>query len=101
MYVMGLRVEQDMTKMFWVIKEGTQSRLIVIMVEVQHTVSQSDSGIEFIETSICAIYLTLGFHQWVYIWIHSFCHCFYYCIINYEVYFHFYMVWYRLGNQWS
>ena len=34
--------------------------------EVQYTVSQSESGIDYIEMSICAINLSLGFHQGVY-----------------------------------
>ena len=40
--------------------------LIVIIVDVQHTVSQSESGIDCIEMFICAINLSLGFHQGVY-----------------------------------
>ena len=35
------------------------------MEEIQHTVSQSESGKDYIEMSICAINLTLGFHQGV------------------------------------
>ena len=34
--------------------------------DVQHIVSQSESGIDYIEMSICAINLSLGFHQGVY-----------------------------------
>ena len=34
--------------------------------DVQHTVSQSESGIDYIEMSICTINLSLGFHQGVY-----------------------------------
>ena len=37
-----------------------------MIVEFQHTVSHSESGIDYIEMSICAINLSLGFHQGVY-----------------------------------
>ena len=34
--------------------------------DVQHTVSQSESGIDYIEMSICSINLSVGFHLGVY-----------------------------------
>ena len=62
MYVIGLRVKQKHYQ-FCVITVGTQARLIVKKVAVQPTMSQSESGIDYVKVSFCAINLTFGFHQ--------------------------------------
>ena len=62
MYVMGLRVKKGHNQDVL----GHHSWGIVQLDchngGIQHTVSQSESGKDYIEMYICAINLTLGFH---------------------------------------